>query len=191
MASISVRYVVPTQFLNLAPITPIFRGRGLIWPPHPRGLKEPKKAGPNRVKTFRWLCLDKIAINIYCNFLYKSFFFLNSRPILGNFSFFCRLLLFTPAQERWDQYHMKKRWLRQGHEPTCLEWSSRSLMDWQLNRSSSRFILPNLPRHLTRGVWYAKILINTIFYWHFSESLFSNINLHSQLWYDEYMLRLW
>ena len=48
LASISVRYEVPTQFWNLPPITSIFRGWGQICPP--RITREPKKPGINRVK---------------------------------------------------------------------------------------------------------------------------------------------
>ena len=56
LASILVRYEVPTQFLNLPTITPIFRGWGQICPP-PRAFKEPKKPEPNRVKD------DKYVVN--------------------------------------------------------------------------------------------------------------------------------
>ena len=48
LASILVRYEVPTQFLNLPPITSIFRGWGQICPP-PSHIRT-KIPGTNRVK---------------------------------------------------------------------------------------------------------------------------------------------
>ena len=72
LATMSVRYEVPTQFWNLPPITPIFRGWGQICPP--RGFKEPKKPEPNRVKTLwierHWSNLDQpVRTVVPCNVL--------------------------------------------------------------------------------------------------------------------------